>query len=48
MPWLDYQKKGQIMLSGDRGSAKLENIMVFEKLPESVFSSPEKPALSEL
>ena len=46
MPWLDYKKKGKIMLSGDRGRAQLENIMVFGELPESVFTSPEKPDLS--
>lgn len=37
-PWLDYQKYGKIMLSGDRGGRKLENIAVFDELPEAVFA----------
>lgn len=38
MPWQDYKKYGNIMLSGDRGRAKLSDIAVFEKLDAKVFS----------
>lgn len=31
-PWLDYQKYGNIMLSGSRGKASLKDIEVLEKL----------------
>jgi hypothetical protein len=43
MPWKDYQKYGKIMLSGDRGTRKLSNIMVFDKLDETIFSDFNKP-----
>ncbi len=39
MPWNDYKKYGEIMLSGDRGELALTNIMVLDSLPESVFTS---------
>ena len=45
-PWADYKKYGDIMLSGDRGGRGMEEIMVFDDLPESVFTSHEKPNLS--
>ncbi len=45
-PWKDYQKHGEIMLSGDRGGRGMEDIMVFDELPESVFTSVEKPELT--
>lgn len=38
-PWADYQKRGEIMLSGDRGRFALSNIEVLEELPETVFTS---------
>lgn len=47
-PWKDYQKHGDIMLSGSRGERGMEDIMVFEELPESVFNSPEKPDLASM
>lgn len=47
-PWADYQKYGNIMLSGSRGERGMEEIMVFDELPESVFTSPEKPNLVSL
>lgn len=43
MPWKDYQKFGNIKLSGDRGARKLNNIMVFDKLDESIFTDFNKP-----
>lgn len=43
MPWKDYQKYGNIKLSGDRGARKLNNIMVFDKLDESIFTDFNKP-----
>lgn len=44
--WADYKKYGDIMLSGSRGDGRnMEDIMVFDELPESVFTSPEKPDL---
>ncbi len=46
LPWEDYNKHGEIMLSSSRGRPKMENVMVFDELPESVFTSPEKPELS--
>jgi len=39
VPWKDWQAKGQIMLSGNRGDNKLSDIMVLEKCPENTFSS---------
>jgi hypothetical protein len=36
-PWKDYQKYGKIMLSGDRGRAKLSDIAVYQSVPDSVF-----------
>ncbi|MGR3811952.1 hypothetical protein [Jiulongibacter sp. NS-SX5] len=43
MPWQNYIKYGKVYFSGDRGERKLDNIKVFRKLPESVYSSFEKP-----
>lgn len=39
MPWADYNKYGEILLSGDRGELQLTNIMVTDSLPENVFTS---------
>ena len=37
--WGDYQRYGKILISGDRGGdGKLENIHVWETLPENVFT----------
>ena len=47
-PWGEYKKYGNIMLSSDRGRGKMEEIMVFDELPESVFTSPEKPDLKAM
>jgi pyrroloquinoline quinone biosynthesis protein B len=46
-PWRDWKRYGRIMLSGDRGElngrpARLTGIAVFDELPESVFTSPDR------
>lgn len=48
MPWMEYNKHGEIMLSASRGERGMEDIMVFTELPESVFTSPEKPDLKAM
>lgn len=48
MPWLEYAQHGDILLSASRGERGMENIMVFDELPESVFNSPEKPDLAAM
>lgn len=48
MPWLAYKKHGDILLSASRGERSMEDIMVFEDLPETVFTSPEKPDLQAM
>ncbi len=40
MPWKNWQKMDNIMLSDDRGGRKHSDIAVFAKLPKSVFESP--------
>ena len=47
-PWADYKKYGEIMLSSSRGERGMEDIMVFDELPETVFISPEKPDLAAM
>jgi plasmid maintenance system killer protein len=47
-PWADYQQYGKIMLSGSRGERGMEDIMVFDELPETVFTSAEKPDLKAM
>lgn len=37
-PWDDYQKYGDILLSGSRGRGQLTNIQVFEKIEENLFT----------
>ena len=37
LPWKNYQKHGDILLSGDRGERKLTDIMVLETVPEHTF-----------
>ena len=44
-PWINYKKHGNILLSGDRGEYKLDDIVVYEHLPDEVFEKLEKPAL---
>ena len=47
-PWSDYKQYGNIMLSSSRGERGMEDIMVFDELPESVFTSAEKPDLASM
>ena len=46
--WADYQKHGQLMLSGNRGERGLTDIHVFEEVPESVFNSFDEVDLAEM
>ena len=46
LPWIDYQKHGDILLSGERGERDLTDIMVFSGLPGEVFSDFARPDLS--
>ncbi|MBD2753567.1 hypothetical protein [Spirosoma validum] len=46
LPWDDYQPHGDILLSGDRGSHDLTDIMVFTGLPGEVFSDFTRTDLS--
>ncbi len=39
MPWRDYQKYGNLMLSGDRDKLQLTEISVPEQLPDSIFTT---------
>ena len=41
-PWREYQKYGEILLSGDRGKSKLTDIKVLEEVPNSVFNTFEE------
>ena len=36
-PWADYEQKGNILLSGNRGRGQLTDIGVFEAVPDEVF-----------
>ncbi len=48
VPFQNYQKMGNILLSGDRGERQITNVMVFDELPASVYKSAEKPDLAAL
>ena len=37
--WLDYERHGKILLSGNRGQRKITEVSVFEELPKTVFTS---------
>ena len=39
LPWGNYQQKGNILLSDDRGERDLVNVQVLEITPENVFNS---------
>ena len=41
LPWTDYKKYGDIMLSGERGERDLTDIKVMKKAPKEAFESPE-------
>ncbi len=38
-PWAKWQRQGNVMLSGDRGRSQLEDINVYETVPQSAFES---------
>lgn len=40
IPWNDWRKHGDILLSADRGERKHENVAVLEDVPASAFESP--------
>ena len=46
LPWIDYKKHGEILLSGERGQRDLTDIRVFSGLPGEVFSDFTRPDLS--
>lgn len=35
-PWVNYERKGEILLSGDRGRGQLSNIKVLNEIPEAL------------
>lgn len=37
LPWLNYEKHGNILLSGDRGQRKLTDIKVLDEVPKHTF-----------
>jgi len=41
-PWINYEKYGNLMLSGDRGKYKLSAIQVTDQVPEKLFTTFEK------
>ncbi len=47
-PWDEWEKYGDIMLSGNRGDRSLEDIMVLEEVPEKTFTSFDKVFLEDL
>jgi len=40
-PWRNWTRFGRIMLSADRGERGHTDLVVYDSLPESVFTSPE-------
>ncbi|NJO02034.1 MAG: hypothetical protein HC880_10375 [Bacteroidia bacterium] len=43
LPWLDYQKHGNILLSGNRDARQITDIQVRNTVPEGLFTSLRKP-----
>ncbi len=41
IPWHGWQRHGEILLSADRGESRHTEVAVFDRLPPSVFTSPE-------
>ena len=39
LPWANYQQYGEIMLADNRGERNLNEVMVYDSLPEEVFTS---------
>lgn len=48
IPWHNWQRHGEILLSDDRGDSGHTDIAVFDRLPETVFTSPEPVDLAAL
>lgn len=48
VPWQNYQKYGNILLSDDRGKEKHTDLAVFDELPASVFKGFERVNVEEL
>jgi len=46
-PWENYQRYGEILLSGNRGKKEIKDIHVFKELPESIFTSFEEVDLNK-
>jgi hypothetical protein len=44
-PWANWTRHGRILLSGDRGKMQLTDIAVYDRVPDSAFTSPEPPML---
>ncbi|MDQ3535168.1 MAG: hypothetical protein M3421_06035 [Bacteroidota bacterium] len=44
-PWQDYNKYGEILISGNRGESSLSNISVHNSLPKKVYNSFEPVSL---
>lgn len=47
LPWQNYKKHGDILLSGDRGPRQLTDIMVFNELPITIFTELAEVDLSK-
>lgn len=47
LPWGDYKQYGDILLSEERGERDLSKVMVFEALPEEIFTTFKTVDLSE-
>lgn len=43
LPWAEYKAYDKLLLSGERGERDLTDIKVFKKLPNSVYTSFQKP-----
>lgn len=41
LPWLEWERHGEILLSASRGERRHENVEVLDGVPDSVFSSPD-------
>ena len=48
IPWADWRRFGEILLSDNRGENGHTDVAVFEELPSSIFSSPESVDLDSL
>lgn len=44
-PWADYQRHGDILLSGNRGTNQLSDIKVLTEVPRAAFTDFERPEI---